>query len=574
MDQRDGLHQLLTSITGTSDDLRASSPRTARTSSRSRRRAARRWPRWPATRPSSRACSASSSTPSRASTPSSARGRTSRASTFTAEIATNRGKYVPGEEPRYLDNRGPRCYPTLPLGPQYPPDGPFRDGAQATPAPVGQPGPELTSYGMINSSYDMGVAQLAGGAAGDVRAGGGRCRDGTDPERRPRVELVLVGPLYAARRWQVSRWRPSRVSAAWSSSSPVRRSSSSFWRRRCSELTIANSARAARAPEPTAPTGSPTRRGSCPATTSGSRAWSSGASTRSRSWTGDWPRSTSRSTPPSRSRRPRRRRSSTRTSSAALPGVGQGAGATGAMLKAGDTIPVAHTRPPLNLTTLFNGFSRCSPRSTRSRSTRCRWRSCRCLRARAAPWRALLASTSSLTSAIADRDEVIGRVVDNLTRCCRRSTRATSSSRTSSARCGSSCRASRPTGSRSGAISSLGDLTQVTAGFLTDARPGLRRDIASLRDLSTQLDAGGPTIERFLRTAPGKLNTISRAASYGSWFQFYTVRGQRQDRHRGSRSGTEIPAFHSDSPRCGPDPRGAGGQSPSRCSRTRRTCPS
>jgi phospholipid/cholesterol/gamma-HCH transport system substrate-binding protein len=106
------------------------------------------------------------------------------------------------------------------------------------------------------------------------------------------------------------------------------------------------------------------------------------------------------------------------------------------------------------------------------------------------------------------------------------------------------------------AISSIGDLTQVTAGFLDDARPSLKSDIAALGDLSTQLDAGGPTIEKYLRTAPDKLNTIARAASYGSWFQFYLC----------SASGTigagdivpaqTIPVFHSDSPRCGPDPAG------------------
>lgn len=52
------------------------------------------------------------------------------------EVAANRGKYLPGvDEPRYDEDRGPRCYPVLEGQnfPQYPPDGPLRDGSTAPP---------------------------------------------------------------------------------------------------------------------------------------------------------------------------------------------------------------------------------------------------------------------------------------------------------------------------------------------------------------------------------------------------------------------------------------------------------
>ncbi|MGH3978548.1 MAG: MCE family protein [Pseudonocardiaceae bacterium] len=60
---------------------------------------------------------------------------------ITLEVTDHRGKYVPGEEPRYDDDRGPRCYPIAPPGVnyrQYPPDGPFRDGSTAPPAGEGE----------------------------------------------------------------------------------------------------------------------------------------------------------------------------------------------------------------------------------------------------------------------------------------------------------------------------------------------------------------------------------------------------------------------------------------------------
>ncbi|MCK2236827.1 MULTISPECIES: MCE family protein [unclassified Crossiella] len=57
---------------------------------------------------------------------------------ITMEITANRGKYVPNQdEPRYADKRGPRCYDIHPRPepfPQYPPDGPVKDGSKPPPA--------------------------------------------------------------------------------------------------------------------------------------------------------------------------------------------------------------------------------------------------------------------------------------------------------------------------------------------------------------------------------------------------------------------------------------------------------
>jgi len=59
---------------------------------------------------------------------------------ITAELVVPRGKYIPNQdEPRYFDDRGPRCYPRLVNLPQYPSDGPFRDGSIHPTAPPNQP---------------------------------------------------------------------------------------------------------------------------------------------------------------------------------------------------------------------------------------------------------------------------------------------------------------------------------------------------------------------------------------------------------------------------------------------------
>jgi phospholipid/cholesterol/gamma-HCH transport system substrate-binding protein len=57
---------------------------------------------------------------------------------ITLEVVPHRGKYVPNQdEPEFADKRGPRCYNLSELPnpvPEYPPDGPFKDGSKPPPA--------------------------------------------------------------------------------------------------------------------------------------------------------------------------------------------------------------------------------------------------------------------------------------------------------------------------------------------------------------------------------------------------------------------------------------------------------
>jgi hypothetical protein len=109
------------------------------------------------------------------------------------EVAATRGKYLPGvDEPRYDEDRGPRCYP-VPAGqnfPQYPPDGPLRDGSTVPPAA----GPGLPDSGLLKSALPLPglpnspaeqrfIADLLGAASGRPAA------------RIPPWSSYLVGPL-------------------------------------------------------------------------------------------------------------------------------------------------------------------------------------------------------------------------------------------------------------------------------------------------------------------------------------------------------------------------------------------
>ncbi|NMI01146.1 MCE family protein [Pseudonocardia acidicola] len=241
--------------------------------------------------------------------------------------------------------------------------------------------------------------------------------------------------------------------------------------------------------------------------------------------------------------------------------LGQGTGDTSATLPAGGTIPVDRTTPPLNLTTLFNGFkplfSALDPDQVNKLSTEI----VQVLQGQGGTVDSLLASTASLTNTIADRDQVIGEVINNLN-----SVLDTVNSRDQQLSdlvlslqqlVSGLAQDRKPIGD---AITSIGTLTQVTGSFVQDGRPALKDDIAALGDLAGNLDTAKPTLEQFLQFTPQKLNRLSRAASYGSWFQFYLCGVSGSVGFGGIVPDQEIPAYNSSSPRCGPDPAGVQGQ--------------
>ncbi len=194
VEQRDGLHQLLGSLTGASDDLRsflaANGNNLVSLTAASRptlQTLARYSPEFPCLFGQLAGLIPRIDTVF-------GKGTNQPGIHITLEVTANRGKYVPGEQPRYLDNRGPRCYPILPIFPEYPPDGPIKDGSHPPAAAVGQPGPRYAGFGMIPSSYDMGVPNSPGDR--QVVAELVAAQTGQRPDAVPAWSSMLVGPLY------------------------------------------------------------------------------------------------------------------------------------------------------------------------------------------------------------------------------------------------------------------------------------------------------------------------------------------------------------------------------------------
>ncbi len=71
------------------------------------------------------------------------------------------------------------------------------------------------------------------------------------------------------------------------------------------------------------------------------------------------------------------------------------------------------------------------------------------------------------------------------------------------------------------AISGLAALTDSTAGLLEQGRQPLKDDIAALGEVSRNLADSEAVVDGVLRHLPGKVETITRTATYGSWFNFF-----------------------------------------------------
>ncbi len=201
----------------------------------------------------------------------------------------------------------------------------------------------------------------------------------------------------------------------------------------------------------------------------------------------------------------------------------QGAGSA-TRLADGATIPIDRTAPALDLTVLFNGFkplfAALSPQDVNQLSGEI----ISVLQGEGGTINSLLARTASLTSTVADRDQVIGRTIDNLN-----AVLGTVDARDTQLdqllvqlqRFVSGLSADREAIGQS--LTAIDGLAADTAGLLSQARPPLKADIANLRRLSTTLNRPGntKTFETFMDTWPNKVTTLTRTATYGSWFNFY-----------------------------------------------------
>jgi len=200
----------------------------------------------------------------------------------------------------------------------------------------------------------------------------------------------------------------------------------------------------------------------------------------------------------------------------------QGDGTPGGTLEPGDTIPLERTTPALDLNELFNGFKPLFRALSPDDVNKLSYEIIQVLQGEGGTVESLLQRTASLTTTIAEKDQVIGQVINNLN-----SVLTTINERTPQLdqlivrlqKLVSGLASDRePIGQ---SIEALGGLAQTTSGLLQEGREPLKKDIKALGELTGNLNDSEQVVEHFIQFLPEKARKMAATADYGSWFNFF-----------------------------------------------------
>jgi phospholipid/cholesterol/gamma-HCH transport system substrate-binding protein len=228
--------------------------------------------------------------------------------------------------------------------------------------------------------------------------------------------------------------------------------------------------------------------------------------------------------------------------------VSEGAGSS-RLLGSDDVLPLTQTRPALDLTVLFDGFkplfAALNPHDVNAFAMEV----IRTLQGEAGDVNSLLTHTASLTSSLADRDAVIGRTVDNLNavlgtvdaRGKQLSNLIVQLNRFVSG-------LSQDRQAIGASLTNIANLADATSSLVQQGRPAIRDDVKQLRTVAGTLSDNKKVVAGVLQRLPNKLTTITRTATYGSWFNFYLC--DFEGRVTISNTVTYSPNYHAAAARC------------------------
>lgn len=201
--------------------------------------------------------------------------------------------------------------------------------------------------------------------------------------------------------------------------------------------------------------------------------------------------------------------------------ITQGVGNT-SRLPAGGTIPISRTQPALDLTELFNGFKPLFAALTPADVNKLSYEVIQVFQGEGGNLQGLLQNTASVTSTLADRDQVIGQLIDNLN-----AVLVTISGRNKQLNGLITDFDTLLQGlvkdrnALLGPLDTISTLSEQTASFTKGIRPSLVQDVKGLRKVTANVNASSDEVDRAFQILPIKLTKIGRTAIYGSYFNFY-----------------------------------------------------
>jgi len=193
-----------------------------------------------------------------------------------------------------------------------------------------------------------------------------------------------------------------------------------------------------------------------------------------------------------------------------------------AVLAKNGLIPLQRTENALDLTTLFAGFQPLFQGLDPSDINSLSQEIIQTLQGEGGSVDLLLQQTADLANSIADKDQVIGDLIDHLnsvlTAVADRDDQLTDLINTLQQFVSGYAADREAIG---GAIDGVNKLATETTSLLVKVRPGIKKDVTDLTALAKNLNAGAPTIAGVIQRLPSKIGSLTRTASYGAWFNFY-----------------------------------------------------
>ena len=200
----------------------------------------------------------------------------------------------------------------------------------------------------------------------------------------------------------------------------------------------------------------------------------------------------------------------------------EGAGST-ETLAGGGTIPESQTSPALDLDLLLGGFKPLLRGLDPNQVNDLSGALLQVFQGQGDTLVSLLGSTSSFTSTLADRDQLIGDVITNLnttlTTINDKGDQFSTTIDQLQQLVSGLAQDSDPIGA---AIPKIATATGDLAQLLEGARPDLQSTITEANRVATQVNAGEDTVDWVLGRLPRAYKQLIRVGAYGSFFQFYT----------------------------------------------------
>ena len=220
-------------------------------------------------------------------------------------------------------------------------------------------------------------------------------------------------------------------------------------------------------------------------------------------------------------------------------------------LDEGDRIPVERTSPALDLTVLFNGFKPLFQALSPDDINKLSYEIVQVFQGEGGTLENLLGHTASITQTLADRDQVIGDLIDNLDYVLDHV--ADRDDQLSNLITSFRTLVSGLKDDRRAILASLdgiSDLSVQTADLVKGIRPSFVEDVKQLRRFAGNVDRNKAELDRALQVLPIKLEKVGRTAIYGSWFNFYLCSFKAQVTLPGNIKTVDIPQYSTGAKRC------------------------